>query len=110
MPKFFEENYFSNLELFANCKDKLEKYKTILIDEIQDYHRPWMDLIKEYFLAEDGEYVLWGDEKQNRDSVGATLRSAQIRPPRKSNPRPSTPRTRRAANSSPPVCPAAHRR
>jgi len=62
---FFEEHYFSNLDLFDNCKDNLVKYKTILIDEIQDYHRPWMDLIKKNFLADDGEYVLWGDEKQN---------------------------------------------
>lgn len=62
---FFETKYFSNVDLFENCKDNLEKYKTILVDEIQDYHRPWMDLIKENFLAEDGEYVIWGDEKQN---------------------------------------------
>ncbi|MFY7938108.1 MAG: NERD domain-containing protein [Flavobacterium sp.] len=62
---FFETNYFSNVELFAEHKNNLSKYKTILIDEIQDYHRPWMDLIKENFLSEDGEYVLWGDEKQN---------------------------------------------
>lgn len=62
---FFETNYFSNVQLFDEHKNNLTKYKTILIDEIQDYHRPWMDLIKENFLSEDGEYVLWGDEKQN---------------------------------------------
>lgn len=62
---FFENNYFSNVDLFKKNKAVLKKYQTILIDEIQDYHRPWMDLIKENFLAVDGEYVLWGDEKQN---------------------------------------------
>ncbi len=62
---FFEKNYFSNVELFKDCKDNLEKYSTILVDEIQDYHRPWMDLIKENFLTSNGEYVILGDEKQN---------------------------------------------
>lgn len=62
---FFEVNYYSNVNLFVNHKENLSKYKTILIDEIQDYQRPWMDLIKENFLTEDGEFILWGDEKQN---------------------------------------------
>jgi hypothetical protein len=63
--EFFENNYFSNVDLFKEHETNIQKYKTILIDEIQDYHRPWMDLIKENFLSSDGEYVLWGDEKQN---------------------------------------------
>ncbi len=62
---FFERNYYSNISLFESCKDKLEKYDTILIDEIQDYQRHWMDLIKENFLSINGEYVIFGDEKQN---------------------------------------------
>jgi hypothetical protein len=63
--EFFESNYFSNIDLFKEHQTNISKYKTILIDEIQDYQRPWMDLIKENFLSADGEYVLWGDEKQN---------------------------------------------
>jgi hypothetical protein len=62
---FFETKYYSNIELFEDKRDKIHKYKTILIDEIQDYKRPWMEIIKTYFLAENGEYVLFGDEKQN---------------------------------------------
>jgi hypothetical protein len=62
--KFFE-SYFSNTDLFKDCKDRLEKYDTILIDEIQDYQRSWMDMIKLNFLNSGGEYVIWGDEKQN---------------------------------------------
>lgn len=62
---FFENSYYSNKELFNGHEDNITKYKTILIDEIQDYHRPWMDLIKENFLADDGEYIILGDEKQN---------------------------------------------
>lgn len=60
---FFERNYFSNLKLFEN--HNTPRYATILIDEIQDYKRPWMDMVKKYFLKEHGEYVLFGDEKQN---------------------------------------------
>lgn len=62
---YFEENYYSNILLFEERKNEIPKYKTILIDEIQDYKRPWMDIIKNCFLAQNGEYVLFGDEKQN---------------------------------------------
>ena len=62
---FFENEYYSNLKLFEGRKSELNKYKTILIDEIQDYKRPWMDIIKNCFLEPEGEYVLFGDEKQN---------------------------------------------
>ncbi len=63
--QYLENNYYSNLSLFENHKDEIQKYATILIDEIQDYKRPWMDIIKQCFLKEGGEYVLFGDEKQN---------------------------------------------
>lgn len=62
---FFENEYYSNLKLFEERKSEIQKYKTILIDEIQDYKRPWMDIIKNCFLEPGGEYVLFGDEKQN---------------------------------------------
>ena len=62
---YFEENYYSNVQLFAERSNEIHKYKTILIDEIQDYKRPWMDIIKTCFLERGGEYVLFGDEKQN---------------------------------------------
>jgi superfamily I DNA/RNA helicase len=41
------------------------KYDTILIDEAQDYEYDWFQLIKKYFLKENGEYVIFADEKQN---------------------------------------------
>lgn len=62
---FFEKSYYSNLSLFEKHKEKLKKYSSIFIDEIQDYKRRWMDIIKTYFLKEGGEYVLFGDVKQN---------------------------------------------
>ncbi|WP_452233057.1 NERD domain-containing protein [Lacinutrix sp. MEBiC02595] len=63
--KYFESNYYSNKKLFTENKEKIRPYEVILIDEIQDYKRPWMEIIKECFLAENGEYILFGDVKQN---------------------------------------------
>lgn len=62
---YFEEQYYSNVRLFEERKSDICQYKCILIDEIQDYKRPWMDIIKNCFLSDSGEYVLFGDEKQN---------------------------------------------
>ncbi|WGZ92697.1 MAG: NERD domain-containing protein [Candidatus Thiothrix putei] len=41
------------------------KYQTILIDEIQDYQSEWVKIIRDNFLQEDGEMILFGDEAQN---------------------------------------------
>jgi hypothetical protein len=41
------------------------KYDCVLIDEIQDYERPWTNFVKDYLLKEHGEFVVFGDEKQN---------------------------------------------
>ncbi len=46
-------------------KDKFPKYQAIFIDEVQDYETKWIRVIKEYFLDVDGEFVVFGDEKQN---------------------------------------------
>lgn len=57
---------FSNIKLFENNKHKIkQKYKTILIDEIQDYEPNWIKILRAYFLENDSEMVLFGDEKQN---------------------------------------------
>ncbi len=62
---YLEKNYYSNLSLFEEHKDNIVKYDAVLIDEIQDYSRPWMDIIKQYFRDPQGDYVLFGDVKQN---------------------------------------------
>lgn len=61
----FESKYYSNKALFEANKSQLQLFDAIYIDEIQDYKRPWMDIIKDYFLTDGGEYVLFGDVKQN---------------------------------------------
>lgn len=62
---FWEKSYHSNIKLFEDKKSEIHRYPVILIDEIQDYRREWMDIVKNYFLEPGGEYVLYGDEKQN---------------------------------------------
>lgn len=63
--KYFEREYYSNENLFENFSSELLKYDVILIDEIQDYRREWMNILKKYFLNEGGEYMVFGDAKQN---------------------------------------------
>jgi hypothetical protein len=63
--EYLEQHYYSNVSLFEDHKDEIVKYDAVLIDEIQDYHRPWMEIIKQYFREPQGDYVLFGDVKQN---------------------------------------------
>jgi hypothetical protein len=63
--EYFEKEYYSNKNLFEQNRASIKPYDVILIDEIQDYKRAWMEILKEYFLTPVGEYVLFGDVKQN---------------------------------------------
>ena len=65
LSDYLERNYYGNIKLFEENKEKIVKYDAVLIDEIQDYHRPWMDIVKKYFREPEGDYVLFGDVKQN---------------------------------------------
>lgn len=59
---------FINHESYSFFKEMVideNKYDGIFIDEVQDFKREWLDLLKDIFLKENGEYVLFGDEKQN---------------------------------------------
>lgn len=57
------EKVYASAGLFKDFDT--EKYKTILIDEVQDYDPDWIKLIRSDFLDEDGEMVLFGDQSQN---------------------------------------------
>ncbi|KAA6315180.1 hypothetical protein EZS27_034323 [termite gut metagenome] len=65
ISEYLEHEYYSNKKLFIDKKGQIQTFGVILIDEIQDYKRPWMEIIKDCFLSENGEYVLFGDVKQN---------------------------------------------
>jgi hypothetical protein len=57
MEKLYSINVFQNSDV--------TKYQTILVDEIQDYQPEWVKIIRDNFLSEDGEMILFGDESQN---------------------------------------------
>jgi hypothetical protein len=56
---------WNNQHFFDDVKDKIKKYDAVIIDEIQDYIEPWINIVLKFFLIENGEYVVFGDEKQN---------------------------------------------
>lgn len=65
LSEYLEQHYYGNIQLFEDHKQEIVKYDAVLIDEVQDYHRPWLDIIKEYYRDSRGDYVLFGDVKQN---------------------------------------------
>lgn len=44
---------------------KTTRYQSIFIDEIQDYEKEWITIIRDYFLVPGGEMILFGDHAQN---------------------------------------------
>ena len=77
--EFLENNYYTNPTLFEDVETEY-KYDTILIDEIQDYKPEWIKIIRANFLEEEGEMILFGDEKQNiyKRSLDAERRSKVV--------------------------------
>lgn len=62
-----------------NFKDNLPlKFKTILVDEVQDYEKEWVDDIHS-FLDKGGELVFFGDEEQNIYGRGIVYDGGKIR-------------------------------
>ncbi|NBB84783.1 MAG: AAA family ATPase [Bacteroidetes bacterium] len=55
-----DDQYF-----FTSAAERIQPYGAIFVDEVQDYKESWLRLIERYFLASDGEFVVFGDEKQN---------------------------------------------
>lgn len=65
ISEYFDKEYYSNKRIFEMFKSEIYKYKSIFIDEIQDYKPEWIKIIRDCFLEEDSEILLFGDEKQN---------------------------------------------
>ena len=67
--QYLDRHYYSNLQLFLDLKDRIRssylQYDAILIDEIQDYKYNWFEILKKAFLKDGGDFILFGDEKQN---------------------------------------------
>lgn len=60
-----EKNDKFMINFFNKRKQNLDKYDTILIDEGQDFKKLWFKNIKDNFLNDGGEFVIFADEKQN---------------------------------------------
>ena len=52
-------------DFFERNKEQTIRYDAIFFDEAQDYRYGWYLLIKNYFLKEGGEFVVFGDGRQN---------------------------------------------
>lgn len=65
IEELVNKHKLERLYSFDVFKDKdTEKYHTILVDEVQDYDSNWIKIIRDNFLEENGEMVLFGDESQ----------------------------------------------
>lgn len=54
-----------NPNFFDPYRDKIQKYKTIIIDEVQDFQSEWLESIIKNFLTDDGSVSVFGDGEQN---------------------------------------------
>lgn len=54
MQKLYSEDIFQN--------NDGTKYQAILIDKIQGYQSEWVKILRDNFLGESGEMILFGDE------------------------------------------------
>ena len=66
LSDFLDRNYYSNKAIFVQHQERIKPFDVILIDEIQDYKRAWMDIIKDCFLTEDGE--LYPNVRANKET------------------------------------------
>ncbi|OYQ79272.1 hypothetical protein B9T11_08540 [Wohlfahrtiimonas chitiniclastica] len=59
--------------------DISNKYTSIFVDEIQDFESEWVKIIRDNFLIDNGEMVLFGDQSQNiYDREGMKGRASSI--------------------------------
>lgn len=56
---------FQDVSFFDSVASNIRKYSTILVDEVQDYQTEWLNILEKYFLEPGGEFVVFGDAKQN---------------------------------------------
>ena len=51
-------NFFENVDI-------QKRFSAIFVDEVQDYTTEWLRIVMQYFLEPNGEFVVFGDPKQN---------------------------------------------
>ncbi|MFM0327326.1 nuclease-related domain-containing DEAD/DEAH box helicase [Caballeronia glebae] len=75
--RYFEQIY-ADENLFDGYDAMITRYATILVDEIQDYEPGWIKIVCKYFLREDGEMALFGDDSQNIYAVNVERRESAM--------------------------------
>lgn len=78
LARQYMEKFYANEKIFDGYQSDIYKYKTILIDEIQDYEPEWIKIIRKYFLEDEGEMVIFGDDSQNIYSRNITKRDSVL--------------------------------
>ena len=56
---------YNNEDFFEDASSKYQKFDAIFIDEVQDFETPWLKVLIKHFLKDNGEFVVFGDPKQN---------------------------------------------
>lgn len=56
---------FNDPTFFDDYRPKINKYKSIIIDEVQDFKTEWLQSIINNFLCDNGSVSLFGDNEQN---------------------------------------------
>lgn len=60
-----EFDSYEDQDFFAEAKEH-KRYSAIFVDEVQDYTTEWLKIVMKNFLLDpDGEFVVFGDPKQN---------------------------------------------
>ena len=57
-------NAYDCLSFFENATVH-KRYSAIFVDEVQDYTTEWLRIVMQNFLLPNGEFVVFGDPKQN---------------------------------------------
>lgn len=56
---------YNNEDFFQGHEKEVDTFSAIFIDEVQDYETSWLKILESYFLEKGGEFVVFGDPKQN---------------------------------------------
>lgn len=56
---------WNDKDFFKEYADKITRYDTIIIDEVQDFKESWLYSIVTYFLTKGGTFSVFGDGEQN---------------------------------------------
>jgi hypothetical protein len=63
--KIWNLQAWQDTDFFERVAKNIKTFDAIFIDEVQDYQTEWLEIITKYFLSDNGEFVVLGDEKQN---------------------------------------------